>query len=457
MANTFPLQVLSVTRQAPELIVPARPTPREMKNLSDIDDQECFRFQVPLLFFYENNPSPLMKGKDPVKVIKEALSKALVFYYPLAGRLREGPNRKLTVDCSGEGVLFIEAEANFKLKQLGSAIQPPFPYLDELLYNVPGSDDILGCPLLLIQVTRLACGGFIVGVRFNHTISDALGLIYFLKTIEEMARGEHTPSLFPTWERELLTARNPPKVTCIRQEYDETNDSPDALTTTNPNDFNHKSFWFGPQDVKALRQQLPLHLKNCSTFDLLAAFTWRCRTIALNLDPEETVRFSCLVNVRGKSNNMNLPSGYYGNAVVFPAVLSKAEVLCRSPLEYAVELVKKAKSKVNEEYIRSVMDLIEIKGRRSKYPTRANFIISDVSKIGFERVDLGWGKPVFGGMAGAVSPQISFFLKYIKDDGESGILIPILLPPSNMERFEAEMKRMIDGSTMEETRIFCKL
>ncbi|KAJ4724411.1 Benzyl alcohol O-benzoyltransferase [Melia azedarach] len=113
-----------------------------MKNLSDIDDQESFRFQVPVLFFYKNNPSPLMKRKDLVKVIKEAIT----------GRLKEGPNRKLTVDCNGEGVLFIEAEANFKLEQLGSAIQPTFPYLDELLYNVPGSDGILGCPLLLIQV-----------------------------------------------------------------------------------------------------------------------------------------------------------------------------------------------------------------------------------------------------------------------------------------------------------------
>ncbi|KAJ4724408.1 Benzyl alcohol O-benzoyltransferase [Melia azedarach] len=404
MANTFPLQLLSVSRKAPEVIVPARPTPGEMKNLSDIDDQESFRFQVPLLFFYENNPSPLMKGKDPVKVIKEALSKALVFYYPLAGRLREGPNRKLTVDCSGEGALFIEAEANFKLKQLGSAIQPPFPYLDELLYNVPGSDGILGCPLLLIQVT------------------------------------------------------------CIHQEYElEINDNPDAFRTANPNDINLKSFYLGPKDIKALRQQLPLHLRNCSTFDLLVAFTWRCQTIGLNLDPEETVQFSCLVNVRGKSSNMTLPSGYYGNAVVFSAILSKAEVLCGSPLEYAVELVKKAKDKVNEEYIRSAMDLMEIKGRRVKYPTRVNFIVSDVSKLGFEQVDLGWGKPIFGGIASPVSPQTTLFLKYIKYEGESGILIPIRLPQSNMERFEEELKRMIQGCRIKdlcndkETQIICRL
>ncbi|KAJ4724409.1 Benzyl alcohol O-benzoyltransferase [Melia azedarach] len=450
MRHSLP-QAFTVTRKPAELIIPARSTPREMKDLSDIDDQESLRFHIPTIFFYKNNPEPSMKGKDPVKVIKEAVSRALVFYYPLAGRLREGPDRKLTVDCNAEGVLFIEAEANFKLEQLGNAIQPPCPYLDELLYNVPGSDGIIGCPLLLIQVTRLACGEFSVGLRFNHTIWDGFGFMQFLKTIEEMARGEHSPSVFPVWQRELLNARNPPQVTCIHHEYEETNNNsvPDVLTTTNPNDMIHKSFYFGPKDIKALRQQLPLCLRNCSTFELLSAFIWRCRTIALQLDPVETVRFSCLVNVRGKSYNMHLPTGYYGNAMAFPAVCSKAEVLSRSPLEYAVELVKVAKAKVNEEYIRSVADLMVITGRLAKYPTRANFFISDVSKIGFAEVDLGWGKPILGGIASAFT-LISFFIRYIKEDGESGILVPILLPPSNMEKFEEEMKRMIQGSTMED-------
>jgi hypothetical protein len=100
--------------------------------------------------FYSNNP--LMVQKDPVKVVREALAKALVYYYPLAGRLREGHNRKLTVDCTGEGILFVEAEADITLEQLADTIQPPCPYIDELLHDVPGSNAILGCPLLLIQV-----------------------------------------------------------------------------------------------------------------------------------------------------------------------------------------------------------------------------------------------------------------------------------------------------------------
>ena len=140
-------------RCKPELVVPAKPTPREVKKLSDIDSQPGFRFHVPVIWFYKNGINNNSAGRDPVKAIREALGKTLVYYYPLAGRLMEDANKNLMVDCNGQGVLFIEANADVTLQQLGPTIQPPFPYLDEVLYNVPGSDGILGCPLLLIQVS----------------------------------------------------------------------------------------------------------------------------------------------------------------------------------------------------------------------------------------------------------------------------------------------------------------
>ncbi|KAH9790141.1 Hydroxycinnamoyltransferase13 [Citrus sinensis] len=456
MVFTFSRGLL-VTRKAPELIVPERPTPREVKQISDIDDQESLRFQIPLLFFYKNDPSPSMQGRDPVKVIREAISKALVFYYPLAGRLKEGYNRKLMVECNAEGVLFIEADANFTLEQLGDDIQPPCPYLNQLIYDVPGSEGILGCPLLLIQVTRLTCGGFIFAIRFNHTMCDAFGLVQFLKAIEDMARGERSPNLFPIWQRQILNARNPPQVTCIHHEYDEIN------TNEVPSDnMAHKSFFFSLKGIKALRNQLPFHLKDCSTFELLLAFLWKCRTIALKLQPEEIAKVCCIVNVRGKSYEMDIPPGYCGNAFTFSAVCSKAEQLCKNPIGYAVELVKKAKAQMNEEYIRSAADLMVIKGRRIKFSTRGNFIVSDLRNVGLGDVDFGWGKPIYAGTAGAVA-VISFFTKYQNKNGEPGILVPICLPQSAMERLQEELKGlMIQGSVKDlcninQTQIFSKL
>ncbi|KAL4341295.1 hypothetical protein GQ457_08G005990 [Hibiscus cannabinus] len=150
MATSSTPLVFKVHRCEPELVAPAKPTPKEYKLLSDIDDQEGLRVQLPIIQFYQYNPS--MEGKDPVRVIREALAQTLVFYYPFAGRLREGAQPKLMVDCTGEGLMFIEADADVTLEQFGDALQPPFPCLEQLLYDVPGSSKMLNCPLLLAQV-----------------------------------------------------------------------------------------------------------------------------------------------------------------------------------------------------------------------------------------------------------------------------------------------------------------
>ena len=140
----------TVRRRQPEFISPARETPREMKLLPDIDDQEGLRFQIPVIQFYRYDAA--MRGRDPVDVIRKALAETLVFYYPFAGRLREGQNRKLMVDCNGDGVVFIEADADVTLEDFGDSLQPPFPCLEELLFDVPGTSSVLNGPLLLIQV-----------------------------------------------------------------------------------------------------------------------------------------------------------------------------------------------------------------------------------------------------------------------------------------------------------------
>ncbi|KAK6926216.1 hypothetical protein RJ641_007935 [Dillenia turbinata] len=433
--------VVKVHRHAPELIAPAKPTPHEFKPLSDIDDQESLRFQIPLIHFYRCDPA--MRGRDPAKVIREALSQALVFYYPFAGRLREGPARKLAVECTGEGIMFIEADADVTLEQFGDHLQPPFPCLEELLFNVPGSDGVLNCPLLLVQVTRLKCGGFIFALRLNHTMSDAAGLVQFMNAVGEMARGACAPSIQPVWQRELLSARDPPRVTCIHREYDEVADTKNTVIPLD--DMTHRSFFFGPSEFAALRRLAPPHLCSCSTFEILTACLWRCRTIAIQPDPEEDVRIISIVNARGKFDPL-IPNGYYGNAFALPVAVSGAGKLCQNPIGYALELVKKAKNDVTSEYMQSVADLMVLKGRPHITVVRT-FCVSDVTRAGFGDVDFGWGKAAYGGPAkggvGAIPGVVSFYVPFKNKQGENGIVVPICLPAPAMERFVAELDSML--------------
>ncbi|GKC86394.1 benzyl alcohol O-benzoyltransferase-like protein [Tanacetum coccineum] len=269
-----------------------------------------------------------MMNKNPASVIREALAK---------------------------GVLFIEAEADVTLKEFGEQLQPPFPCMEELLYDVPDSSSILDSPLLLVQVTRLLCGGFIFAIRWNHTMCDATGLVKLMKAWSKMAHGALIPSTLPVWHRELLSARNPPCVTCTNYEYDEVADTEGTITSSD--DMTQRSFFFRPAELAALRRFVPVHLQNCSTFDVLTANIWRCRTIALQPNPKEDMRIMCIMDARLKFNPP-IPLGYYGNVLAFSAAISTAQDICNKPLSHALELVMKAKSNLTQEYMRSIADLM---------------------------------------------------------------------------------------------------
>ncbi|KAJ8450949.1 hypothetical protein Cgig2_032574 [Carnegiea gigantea] len=435
--------LFKVRRAAPELIPPVAPTPKEFKELSDIDDQEGLRFQVPLLQFYRGNESR-GRNQDPAKVIREAVGKALVPYYPFAGRLREKAGRKLVVECNGKGVLFIEANADVTLDDFGEEIHPPFPCLEELLFYVPGYGGTLDTPLIIVQVTRLKCGGINLGWTFNHAMADGQGFFQFLSAVAELGRGGQL-SVQPIWERHLLCARDPLRVTCVHHEYDTM-----AETRANvvPLDDNmvHRSFFFGLREMSALRHLIPPDLKSSTAFEVLTACLWRCRTIALQPHPNETVQFHCVVNARSRLNPP-APKGYYGNAIAFSTVLSTAGDLCQKPVGYAVELVKKAKANVTDEYMRSLADFLVINGRPHLSTAGRCFAVSNLTRIGFDELDYGWGLPEYAGTAGEVPGICTFYMPYKNKKRKKGILSPIRLPAPAMERFIMELNSMLDKSS----------
>lgn len=437
-----------VHRRKPVFVAPAEQTPHEFKRLSDIDDQAGLRFHIPLIQLYRYNPS--MNGMDPAKVIRDALAKALVAYYPLAGRLRElkDGSRKLVVECTGEGALFIEADAEVSLEQFGDLSQQPFPCLEGLLFNVPGSSEVLDTPLLLIQVTRLQCGGFIFAMRHNHVMADAVGVAQFLTVVAERARGQvGPPSISPVWLRELLEARSPPRPSFAHREFDLVKDTKGTLSSLE--NLTRRSFVFGPDEITALRKHIPRHLRDkISTFDLITSCLWKCRTAALSPNnPNEEMRMTYAVSVRGKKNGLDLPAGYYGNVVAHATAISTADKLCTNPLGYALNLVRNARSQINGEYLRSVADLMVLLGR-PHFTVVNTYVVSDLTRTGLRDLDFGWGKAIYGApptdwCTAVPGVLASIYISCTNAKGENVIVVPILLPGTAMKKFMVEFHTLL--------------
>ena len=89
-----------------------------------------------------------------------------------------------------------------------------------------------------------------------------------------------------------------------------------------------------------------------------------------------------------------MPLGYYGNAIGYPVALTTAGSLCQNPIGYAVELVKQAKAKVTEEYMKSMVDLLVIRGRQKLNMVRS-FLVSDITRARLGDLDFGWGEAAY--------------------------------------------------------------
>lgn len=131
------------------LVPPAEETEKGLYFLSNLDQNIAVIVRTIYCFKSEEKGN-----EDAVSVIKSALSKVLLHYYPLAGRLTISPEMKLIVDCTGEGAVFVEAEAECELEELGDITKPDPVTLGKLVYDVPGAQNILQIPPLVAQVNK---------------------------------------------------------------------------------------------------------------------------------------------------------------------------------------------------------------------------------------------------------------------------------------------------------------
>ncbi|KAH9299296.1 hypothetical protein KI387_030978, partial [Taxus chinensis] len=139
---------INVKSLDPVMVKPSIPLPKTVLQLSTAHNMPVVRAII-------HNNLMVYKASDkicadPAQVIREALSKVLVHYFPFAGRLRYKENGDLEVDCTGEGVPFVEAMVDSNLSVLED-LDDPNPSYGDLLYALPLNTDIVDHYLLIVQ------------------------------------------------------------------------------------------------------------------------------------------------------------------------------------------------------------------------------------------------------------------------------------------------------------------
>ncbi|CAO2831497.1 unnamed protein product [Amaranthus hypochondriacus] len=90
------------------IVRPTNPTYKGVYQLSEWDQIGVIT-HVPTIYFYKSSEDCVASSKSFIDTLKESLSRVLIYFYPLAGRIRWKGGGRLELLCDGKGVKLIEA------------------------------------------------------------------------------------------------------------------------------------------------------------------------------------------------------------------------------------------------------------------------------------------------------------------------------------------------------------
>ncbi|WVZ07577.1 hypothetical protein V8G54_020923 [Vigna mungo] len=372
---------LCVIRTNRGLVKPEKETPLTTLDLSVIDRLPVLRCNAQTLHVFKHGP-------QATRVIKEALSKALVPYYPLAGRLKESQIGCLQIECSGDGVWYVEASSDSTLHYLNFFDDlHPIPYHDLLPDALPETQGIQ--PLVQMQVTQFGCGGFVIGLIFCHSICDGLGAAQFLNAVGELARDLEKPSIEPVWHRNFFPSSQTPQQTAL---------PPTPLVPPQMPEYKlqHANIDMPLDQINRLKREFQqVTGLNCSTFEIVAAACWSSRTRAIRFEPNTELKLVFFANCR-QLLDPALPNGFYGNCFFPVTITASCESLRNATTVGVVKLIQEAKAKLGVEFHKYLNGEHLNNGEDPFAPplTYTTMFVSEWGRLGFNHVDYQWGPPV---------------------------------------------------------------
>jgi len=419
-----------VTIVASHNVTPNEPTPNDPLWLSDSDQIGNLR-HVSCFYVYKAK-----HDKNALERLMKSLSKILVHYYPVAGRLRLTESGRMELNCNAKGVTLVEAETTNTFADYGDF--SPSLFTEELVPKVDYTQPIEDIPLMLIQLTTFDGGeGLAIGTLTSHPLADATSMMPFVNNWGKLTRGEELePNEIPFLDRTLL--KLPPQHSSPSVKLPEWK----PVQQAQEQEQRKRSaalFKLSAKQVERLKEKAndkasSEGVRPFSRFEAIAAHIWRCaskaRASAESSNHPTLVRFS--VDIR-KRLNPPLPQNYFGNALAKTVTpkCNEGEIIS-NPLSYATQKIREAVYMVTDEYIRSQLSVIlgqeqldSIRaffmgqGHLLNVPYAGNHNILLTSWLGMPiyEADFGWGKPMHYGLASAFQEDRAAILPSSDGDG----------------------------------------
>ncbi|PON70384.1 Transferase [Parasponia andersonii] len=318
------------------MVKPAEPTWKGFQSLSEWD-QTSLITHVPTIYFYR----PPESWSTPIDKIGatliESLSRALVPFYPLAGRVQRLSGGRLELNCNAKGVQFTEAESDSEIDEFGD-----FTSSSEYYHHLTPSMDytlpIHELPLLAVQLTTFACGGISLGLTISHAVVDGLSALHFFIEWAGLGRGESLKTE-PFLDRKVLRAGDPPS-------------GPSSLDESQ---FEHLPQLLGQSDdIEERNKETSVAIR----YEMLAGHVWRCACKARKHSSEQPTALVICVDARSRIEPP-LPTGYFGNASFDVMARSTSGELVSKGLGFAASRIRESIDKVTNEYIWSTIEYLK--------------------------------------------------------------------------------------------------
>ncbi|CAN6227226.1 unnamed protein product [Urochloa humidicola] len=424
-----------VTKSSPPaLVIPSKPTPAGSIPLTSTDKSRLFMPFTSFMVFER----PL---HEPAQKIRCALSEALVHYYPVAGRVAAGDSGihgDVHLACTGEGVAFLSATANCTLRDVRFLHAPLVIPLDDLALRYGSTGCRMSDPLVMMQVTEFACGGYVVAVTWNHGVADAFGLAQFLQAVGDLARGHPSPAVVPV--RHDASLAEIPQLLSV-------------FLSRVPAGFEFKHVDFAYSDVTipwSFINRVKAEFRKshgsggqgpCTTFEAVTAAIWQCRTRAIDADPGAPAPLVFAANVR---KHIGCKDGYYGNCVSSQLVVATSGAVANGTIADVVKLIRDAKERIPESLRKSGGEVElddELFGALCGYSTLS---VTCWSGLGLDTVDFGGGRParVLANAERTVAPSCFPCLPCSWNDDGGANVVAVCVTEEHAQAFHAELARL---------------